>query len=108
MEAVRLIPCADENTQHEPAALVLLLRYSWLRFGDAVQFHESRRSGQRVLLYTAKTGVPVYLPLPDFVIYRLTFVRRPNGYFFATGKATVDSHHRILDRNDQYDRHICL
>ncbi len=62
-----------------------------LRFGDAVQLHESRLSGQRLLLYTAKTRVPVYVPLPDFVIHRLAFVRRSNGHYFSTGRATADT-----------------
>lgn len=91
MESVRRVPCVDESTQHEMSALVLLLRYSGLRFGDAVQLHESRLSGQRLLLYAAKTRVPVYVPLPDFVIHRLAFVRRSNGHYFSTGEATADT-----------------
>ncbi len=91
MAAVPLVPCAGIGTQNELAALVLLLRYSGLRFGDAVQLHESRLSGNHLLLYTAKTRVPVFIPLPEFVAHRLDLVKRSNGYFFATGNATAET-----------------
>ncbi|MGC1107348.1 MAG: tyrosine-type recombinase/integrase [Candidatus Acidiferrales bacterium] len=49
-------------------ALVLLLRYSGMRIGDAVQMSSSRLSGNRLFLYTQKTGVPVNTVLPAFVV----------------------------------------
>ncbi len=47
-------------------ALVLLLRYSGLRIGDGVTLPKDRIRNGKLFLYTQKTGVPVYLPLPPF------------------------------------------
>ncbi|HEX5425769.1 MAG TPA: tyrosine-type recombinase/integrase [Candidatus Acidoferrales bacterium] len=49
-------------------ALVLLLRYSGMRIGDAVRMSASRMKGNRLFLYTQKTGVPVNTVLPPFVV----------------------------------------
>ena len=49
-------------------ALVLLLRYSGLRIGDAVTLSRDRIVDGKLFLYTAKTGTAVYCPLPPFVI----------------------------------------
>ena len=48
--------------------LVLLLRYTGMRIGDAVDFSVERLKGNRVFLYTQKTGVAVNTVLPDFVV----------------------------------------
>jgi integrase/recombinase XerD len=56
-------------------ALVLLLRYSGLRIGDAVQLSRQRIVNNRLFLYTQKTGVPVYVPLPEFVVEELNRVQ---------------------------------
>jgi integrase/recombinase XerD len=73
-------------------AFVLLLRHSGLRIGDAVALERSRITGDRLFLYTAKTGVAVYLPLPAFVLTALEAV--PNAsqrYFFWTGDSRLTS-----------------
>jgi integrase/recombinase XerD len=44
--------------------LVLLMRYSGLRISDAINLERSRLAGGKLLLYTAKTGQPVFVPLP--------------------------------------------
>jgi hypothetical protein len=49
-------------------AFIVLLRYSGLRIGDAVQIDTNRIRGNKLLLHTEKTGVPVYCVLPDMVI----------------------------------------
>lgn len=92
MRAAPSLPTKHERIRNEFSALILLLRYSGLRIGDAVQLHEDRLKENRLLLYMAKTRVPVYVPLPDFVVHRLEFVRRPNGHFFCSGKAKTDSY----------------
>ena len=72
-------------------AFVLLLRYSGLRIGDAVTLSRERLTCNKLFLYTAKTGTPVYCPLPDFVVTALEVVRSDNGqYFFWTGESTKD------------------
>lgn len=52
-------------------AFVLLLRYSGLRIGDAVQLNVNRIQENKLLLHTEKTGVPVYCVLPDMVVKAL-------------------------------------
>jgi integrase len=73
-------------------ALVLLLRHSGLRIGDAVTLERSRISGDKLFLYTAKTGTPVYVPLPDFVLTALEAVPKiSEKYFFWSGESKVES-----------------
>jgi len=72
-------------------ALVLLLRYSGLRIGDAVTLSRDRIVGNKLFLYTAKTGTPVYCPLPEFVVSALETVERANEqYFFWSGTSEKD------------------
>jgi integrase/recombinase XerD len=71
-------------------AFVLLLRYSGLRIGDAVQLTVNRLQGNKLLLHTEKTGVQVYCVLPDLVIRAIDAAPRSSEqYFFWTGKSTV-------------------
>jgi hypothetical protein len=39
-----------------------------LRIGDAVTLERNRITGDKLFLYTAKMGTPVYVPLSDFVL----------------------------------------
>lgn len=48
-------------------SLILVMRYSGLRIGDAVSVSMDRLIGNALFLYTAKTGTPVRVTLPDFV-----------------------------------------
>lgn len=68
-------------------ALVLVLRYSGLRLGDTVTLPRERVKNGRVLLYTSKTGTPVYCPLPDFVVETLEELPVESPYYFWTGKS---------------------
>lgn len=71
-------------------ALVLLLRYSGLRIGDAVALERKRLVRKRLFLYTQKTGVPVHLPLPDVVVEALRECPNENpDYLFWTGSSTL-------------------
>ncbi len=49
-------------------AFVLLLRYSGLRIRDAVCLRRDRIVDGKLMVYTQKTGQPVYVPLPPVVI----------------------------------------
>lgn len=71
-------------------ALVLLLRYSGLRITDAVCIQSNRIADGKLFLYTQKTGVPVHLPLPPFVLDALERVRQGTLYFW-TGKSNLMS-----------------
>ena len=73
-------------------AFVLLLRYSGMRIGDCVRCNVDRIDGNRLFLYTQKTGVPVRCVLPDFVVRELAAAPRSSEqYFFWTGKSKLHS-----------------
>jgi len=73
-------------------ALALLLRYSGLRIGDAVSLPRERIADGKLFLYTAKTGVPVWCPLPDAVVQALDAVRGTSQkYLFWTGQGKLKS-----------------
>ena len=73
-------------------AFVLLLRYSGLRIGDAVQLDVDRIKDSKLLLHTEKTGVPVYCVLPEMVVKALNAAPHSSArHFFWTGKSTVRS-----------------
>jgi integrase/recombinase XerD len=82
----------EQQNARRLRALVLLLRYSGLRIGDAVTLGHDRVTNSKLFLYTAKTGTPVWFPLPDFVVDALASIMRPGqSYFFWTGKSKLDS-----------------
>jgi integrase/recombinase XerD len=68
-EMMRILAAIDKYKGHFPGrgsenaqrmrALVLLLRYSGMRIGDAVSLKTDRIEGNKLFLYTQKTGVPV-------------------------------------------------
>lgn len=69
-------------------AFVLVMRYSGLRIGDTIALDESRLPGNKLLLYTAKTGTPVYVPLPPVVMTALGAIApHASGRYFSTGDA---------------------
>jgi integrase len=80
-------------------ALVLLPRGSGLRIMDAVCLEKSRIVGDRLFLYTGKTGTPVRLPLPPEVIQALGDVPNANAdYFFWNGRSLRTSAVKIRER----------
>jgi site-specific recombinase XerD len=77
-------------------ALILLARYSGLRIADCASLACDRLDGQRLFLYTAKTGTPVHTKLPQFVVDELDRCPRLSpGYWFWTGNSTKE----ILSEN---------
>jgi integrase len=70
-------------------ALTELMRWGGLRIRDAVTLEKSRLVKNKLLLYQAKTGVPVFVPLPSHVVELLLNLppgRKPNPrYFFWSG-----------------------
>jgi integrase/recombinase XerD len=82
-------------------ALVLLLRYSGLRIRDAVTLPRNRVLGDKLFLFTAKTGTPVYCPLPPVVMNALNTIP-DSTYYFWTGlskpKSAVGDWQRSLKR----------
>ena len=72
-------------------AFVLLLRYGGLRISDAATLRRNRIEGGRLFLYTAKTNVPVYCPLPAFVVDALEATAVSDRYFFWSGSSRVET-----------------
>lgn len=72
-------------------SLILALRYSGLRLGDAVSLSPDRLSADdKLFLYTAKTGVPVRVKLPAFVADALRKTPMMDGrYWFRTTEAKL-------------------
>jgi integrase/recombinase XerD len=81
-----------EHNSTRLRALTLLMRYSGLRIGDAVMCARERVVRSKLFLYQAKTGTPVYCPLPPVVVDALNDVKGPNPkYFFWTGNGKAKS-----------------
>jgi integrase/recombinase XerD len=74
-------------------ALVLLLRYSGLRIRDAVTLRRDRVQKGKLFLYTAKTGTPVWCPLPTAVMDALAAIPLASSaeYFFWSGESKPKS-----------------
>jgi integrase/recombinase XerD len=73
-------------------AFVLVLRYSGMRIGDAVRCGVDRITGNKLFLYTQKTGVPVHCILPDFLLRELDAAPKSSeGRFFWTGESKPHS-----------------
>ena len=95
-ELVRLIAACDRLgvedalTQERMRVLLLVLRYTGLRIGDATQLHASQIDSGRLILRQGKTGVPVMMPMPAFLLHRLEAIRMESGAYFKPGAARPD------------------
>jgi integrase/recombinase XerD len=73
-------------------ALILLLRYSGLRIGDAVSLSCDRLKGSRLFLYTQKTSVAVNLILRPVALRALADTPKVSaGYWFWSSVGKVES-----------------
>ena len=82
---------AGKASAHRLHSLVLLLRYSGMRIGDAVRLRVDQIVGNKLFLYTQKTDVAVYAVLPDFVVRKLDATpRAATTHFFWSGSGTLD------------------
>jgi integrase/recombinase XerD len=71
--------------------LALVLRYSGMRIGDAVQLTTDQINGNKLMLYTQKTNVPVNTVLPEFVTNWLEATPKVMGkHFFWRGTGNLD------------------
>jgi integrase/recombinase XerD len=77
-----------------------LLRYSGLRIRDAATLAKEKLHKGKLLLYTQKTGQPVWLPLPKKLVEDLESVNPAGKHFFWSGnglaKSTVADWQRSL------------
>ena len=67
-EMQRILKACDHypGNRDRLRAFVLVMRYSGLRIGDTISLNEARLRDSKLLLYTAKTGTPVFVPLPPW------------------------------------------
>ncbi len=81
-------------------AFVDLLRYSGLRIRDAATLSRDKLHENKLMLYTQKTGQPVWLPLPKKIAEELEALNLGGKYFFWSGhglaKSTVADWQRSL------------
>ncbi len=71
-------------------AFILAMRYSGLRISDTTILAKDSLAGNRLKLYTAKTGEHVSMLLPEFVVVALHSVKSSNPkYFFWTGESKL-------------------
>jgi integrase len=85
----------DDRFGERLRTLTLSMRWSGLAIRDAITLERSRLVGDSVLLYRAKTGHPVYVPLPSDVAQALRDVPPGNtphpAYFFWSGRGKPKS-----------------
>ncbi|MHB8390591.1 MAG: tyrosine-type recombinase/integrase, partial [Acidobacteriaceae bacterium] len=79
------------ETQKQLKALILVLRYSGIRISDAVVLKRDRIKEGKLFLYTQKTGVPVWCPVPETVVEALAVCDEGNAYYFWSGVGKVKS-----------------
>jgi integrase/recombinase XerD len=80
-------------------AMILLLRYSGLRISDAAVLERARLNGDKLFLYTQKTGTPVWVPLPPTTVEALTASPSDEPpYFFWNGSCLPTSAVKIWER----------
>jgi integrase len=73
-----------------------------MRLGDVTTLSKDRLIGNKIQLYTQKTGVPVYCVLPQFVADLLECLPRiSEQYFFWTGNSTMHTATGIWQRTLQ-------
>jgi integrase/recombinase XerD len=69
-------------------AFVLVLRWSGLRIRDVVTLRRDAVTKDRLFLYTAKTGTPVFVPLPPQCVEALNAIPVSGDYFFGSGSGS--------------------
>jgi integrase len=101
-EMIRILAACDKYTDSygrtgqsnakRVRALVLLLRYSGLRIGDAAACQVERLNAGKLFLYTHKTNVPVYCKLPCCVVEALESITKASErYWFWSGAGSVEN-----------------
>jgi integrase/recombinase XerD len=72
-------------------AFINLLRYSGLRIRDAATLSRDKLHENKLLLYTQKTGQPVWLPLPTKIVEELEELNPRGKHFFWSGQGLAKS-----------------
>lgn len=108
-EMGRILGAVDVYCQETPAnglenarhlrAFVLLLRYSGMRISDVVNLSAERFVGKRLFLYTQKTGVPVHVVIPEFVLRLLesTPLKSEKHFFLEWSRKAREYREELAD-----------
>jgi len=81
-------PFSNELTKRKIRAFILVMLYSGVRISDAVFLKRERIKDGKLFLYTHKTNVPVWVPLPDEALKALAECGTGELYF-STGRGKV-------------------
>ncbi len=88
----KILAACDTHSEPKRAvqlrALVLLMRYSGLRIGDAVTLARDKIKHGTLELRTAKSGTKVRIPLKPEVLEALVKIPKVNDYYFWSGAST--------------------
>ena len=84
-EMTRILEACDQypGNRDRIKAFVLVMRYSGLRIGDTIRLSRDQVQTGRIRLYTAKTGQPVYVPIPPTVENALAMMGGGTRYFWT-------------------------
>ncbi len=87
-EMKKILAACDQyrGNKDRMKAFILVMRYSGLRIGDAIALTRDQLQDGKLFLYTQKTGQPVYVPLPKFVVDALSKIENGAEHFFWSGK----------------------
>jgi integrase len=84
IEIVSLFPIPGNADRMK--AFVLTMRHSGLRIGDTIALKRERVKGNKLFLYTQKTGTPLYVPLPPAAVEALSKLNGDNEIFSRAGR----------------------
>lgn len=104
-EMIEILNACDEyrGERNKMRAFVLLMRYSGLRVGDAARLARDGIADGKLFLYTAKTGTPVWVPLPPATLDALASFQPANKtYFFWSGESSADTVAKLWMRKLQW------
>jgi integrase/recombinase XerD len=92
-EMKRILTSAKESKEyaaHSTYVFILVMRYSGLRISDVTTLPKAAVQQRRLRLYTAKTGEPVSMLLPEFVVAELSKVSstHPKNFFWTGNSKT--------------------
>ncbi|HJT70187.1 MAG TPA: hypothetical protein VJ731_08310, partial [Terriglobales bacterium] len=89
------------HRQERLRVFVLVMRWAGLAIRDTATLERQRLTPDgKLFLYRAKTGVPVYVPLPPEVVGLLRRIPNSNPrYFFWSGNGEADTAKKDWDRS---------
>jgi integrase len=82
-------PFSPELTKRKLKAFILVMLYGGIRISDCVLLRKERiRDGKLFITDSHKTGVPIWVPLPEKVLQALDAIGAKD-YYFSTGAGKV-------------------